>query len=59
MCGHIANADVNAARNILAAGLAVSGRIGEPFEWFAVHRPGFCSVGSPRCHSYVGRKSKG
>ena len=27
-CGHAANADVNAARNILAAGLAVSGRGG-------------------------------
>jgi IS605 OrfB family transposase len=29
-CGHTANADVNAAANILAAGLAVSGRGGPP-----------------------------
>jgi IS605 OrfB family transposase len=29
-CGHHAHADVNAARNILAAGLAVSGRGGTP-----------------------------
>lgn len=29
-CGHTANADVNAAKNILAAGLAVTGRGGTP-----------------------------
>jgi transposase len=29
-CGHTANADVNAAINILAAGLAVTGRGGTP-----------------------------
>jgi transposase len=29
-CGDTANADVNAARNILAAGLAVTGRGGTP-----------------------------
>lgn len=29
-CKHTANADVNAARNILAAGLAVNGRGGNP-----------------------------
>jgi putative transposase len=31
-CGHTANADVNAARNINAAGLAVSGRGGAPHQ---------------------------
>ena len=29
-CGHTSNADVNAAQNILAAGLAVTGRGGIP-----------------------------
>lgn len=31
-CGHAANADVNAAQNILAAGLAVAGRGGTPHQ---------------------------
>ena len=29
-CGHTNNADVNAAKNIIAAGLAVTGRGGTP-----------------------------
>lgn len=38
-CGHEANADVNAALNILAAGLAVAGRGGTPHQ-----RPGEAST---------------